>query len=540
MVIACAGRGWGRFRRAAGGGGVATLRGMSNVDASVSSVGGASGDGAAGDLPERPGVVWSNPVGPVFRSSLEMVGNTPMLELRNTPSGVCRLFAKLELQNPSGSVKDRIGLEMIEAAERDGRLDASGDPRPTIVEGTAGNTGLALVMVAAQRGYGIKVVVPDKMAQGKIRHLHAMGAEVVLARSDVQKGHPDYYQDVAERIARETPNSLYINQFANDDNPRAHERTTGPEIRAQLEAFLRNEAELEGPGRVGSGTVDAFIAGVGTGGTLKGVGGYLKRHNPGVKIIAADPEGSIIEPLVNRGEHVEAGSWLVEGMGEDFVPDTCDVEMLDEAVAVSDRDAFFAARDLLKQEGLLAGSSTGCLLAAARRWCEAQTEPKNVVTLICDQGAKYLDKMFNDFWMIDQGFIERERRNDVSDLVTRRHREMEDYTLKPADPLRQAIKVMQLHSISQMAVVEGGDSVVGIIDESDILLSVTADERAFDDPVSSHMTTRLETVDSRARVEDLMPIFRADRVAIVVNDDGTFEGLVTKIDLINYLRRRLD
>ncbi len=469
---------------------------------------------------------------PVFRSALDMIGNTPMLELRNTSSGPCRLFGKLELLNPSGSVKDRIGLSMIEAAEKDGRLNPSGDPPPTIVEGTAGNTGLGLALVAQQRGYKIRVVVPDKMAQGKIQHLHAMGADVILARSDVQKGHPEYYQDVAERIAKETPNSLYINQFANHDNTAAHYETTGPEIKQQLEAFL----EAEGTG----GTVDAFIAGIGTGGTISGVGRYLKEHNPNVKIVAADPAGSIIEPLVNRGEKVEPGSWLVEGMGEDFVPDVCDLDIIDEAVAVHDKDSFFAARDLLMQEGLLAGSSTGCLLAAARAWCEKQTKPMNVVTLICDQGAKYLNKFFNDFWMIDMGFIQRERRGDVSDLVVRRHTEREDYTLKPADPLKQAIKTMQLNGISQMAVIDDrSDLVVGIIDESDILLAVTSDKAAFDNPVDQYMTTRLETIKANAPVSDLTPIFRADRVAIVVDDNAKYLGLVTKIDLINYLRQQL-
>jgi len=473
----------------------------------------------------------SGVVAPVYRSALAMIGNTPMLELTRTPSGPCRLFGKLELQNPAGSIKDRIGLSMIEAAEKDGRLDPSADPKPTIIEGTAGNTGLGLALVAGQRGYGIKVVVPDKMSDGKIQHLRAMGAEVVLARSDVQKGHPEYYQDVAERLHGETPNSLYINQFANDDNTKAHYEATGPEIKAQLEAFL----EAEGSG----GTVDAFIAGVGTGGTISGVGRYLKEHNPNVKIVVADPAGSIIEPLVNRGEKVEPGSWLVEGMGEDFVPDVCDLDVVDEAVAVPDGDAFHAARGLLLREGLLAGSSTGCLLAAAEAWCKKQSKPLNVVTLICDQGAKYLGKIFNDFWMIDNGFIERETRNDIVDLVARRHQLREDYTLKPDDPIKQAIKSMQLHSVSQMAVLDGKDRVVGIIDESDILLAVAAEHSAFEDAVEQYMTRRLEKIKPTSQVGDLMPIFRADRVAIVEDESGRYMGLITKIDLINYLRRQL-
>lgn len=466
-----------------------------------------------------------------------MIGRTPMLELARTPSGPCRLFGKLELQNPAGSIKDRIGLSMIEAAERDGRLDPNADPKPTIIEGTAGNTGLGLSLVAQQRGYKVIVVVPDKMSEGKIQHLRAMGAEVILARSDVLKGHPEYYQDVAERLARETPNSLYTDQFFNQDNVRAHYETTGPEIKTQVEAYLADEAAAGRP--VGSGTVDAFIAGVGTGGTLTGVGRYLKEHNPNVRIVAADPVGSVIEPLVNRGEKVEPGPWLVEGVGEDFIPGACDMGVLDEAIAVSDGDAFHAARNLLTHEGLLAGSSTGCLLSAAETWCKRQTEPLNVVTLICDQGAKYLGKLFSDHWMIDNGFIQREKHGDIRDLIARRHEQREDYTLSPEAPLKQAIKVMELQSISQLAVVDHTERVVGIIDESDILLAVTADHAAFEQPVDDFMTRRLETIGPDAAVGSLMPIFRADRVAIVEDESGSYLGLITRIDLINYLRRQL-
>jgi cystathionine beta-synthase len=375
------------------------------------------------------------------------------------------------------------------------------------------------------------------MSDGKIQHLRAMGAKVVLARSDVQKGHPEYYQDVAERLARETPNSLYINQFFNDDNVRAHYEGTGPEIKTQVETYLAREAEA---GRdVGSGTVDVFIAGIGTGGTMTGVGRYLKEHNPNVKLVAADPAGSIIEPLVNRGEKVEPGSWLVEGMGEDFVPGVCDIDLIDEAVSVPDGDSFHAARNLLRNEGLLVGSSTGCLMAAAEAWCKKQSQPLNVVTLICDQGAKYLSKMFNDFWMIDNGFIEREQHNDIRDLIARRHALREDYTLTPQTPLKQAIRVMELQSISQLAVLDHNDRVVGIIDESDILLAVTADNGAFEHPVDEFMTKRLETIRPEAPIESLMPIFRADRVAIVQDESGSYLGLITKIDLIDYLRRQL-
>ena len=479
---------------------------------------------------------------PVFSSALDMIGNTPILELGRLDSGPCRLFGKLEMMNPAGSIKDRIGLSMIEAAERDGRLDPNADPKPTIIEGTAGNTGLGLALVASQRGYRMLVVVPDKMSEGKIQHLRAMGAEVVLARSDVQKGHPEYYQDVAASLAEKTPNSIYINQFSNEHNTAAHYDHTGPEIHRQMEAH---------------GGVDVFIAGVGSGGTISGVGRYLKEQNPDCKIVLADPFGSILEPLVNRGEHIEPGSWLVEGMGEDFVPDICNLDVIDEAVSVTDAESFHAARELLDREGLLAGSSTGCLIAAAKKFCTKQDRPLNVVTLICDQGAKYLGKMFNDYWMIDNGFIEREKSGDLRDLIARRHASREDYVAKPTDPLSQAVKVMELQNISQMAVVEtvhltstgrDHDKVVGIIDESDILMAVVEGGSALSRPVSDFMTTRLETISPGAKVEDLIPIFRADRVAIVVDDNppegaGTefreYLGLITKIDLINYLRRQL-
>ncbi len=459
---------------------------------------------------------------PVFENVLDMIGNTPMLELKQIDTGPCRLFAKLEQLNPSGSVKDRIGLRMIEDAEKDGRLDPNGSPKPTIIEATAGNTGLALALVAGQRGYHVKVVVPDKMSQEKIQHLTAMGADVILARSDVQKGHPEYYQEVAAKLAERTPNSLYINQFSNPSNTAAHHDTTGPEVWEQLE-----------------GKVDAIVVGVGSGGTLSGMAHYLRSKNPGIKVILADPKESILNPLVNEGKEVQAGSWLIEGMGEDFVPDICEIGLCDEAVAVTDAEAFFMARELLAKEGMLVGSSTGCLVEAAARWCREQTEPLRVVTLLCDSGAKYLSKMFNDYWMIDQGFIQREKTDDLRDLIARRHALGEDHTLGEDDPVGQAVKRMGMYSVSQMVVMDHKKRVVGIIDEGDILLAVAGPEDAWQRPVSDYMTRRLETITPDRSVNDLLPIFRADRVALVVGEDGTYEGLITKIDLINYLRRQL-
>ena len=466
--------------------------------------------------------------GSVYSNVLEMIGSTPMLELSQLDTGPCRLFGKMELANPAGSIKDRIGLSMIVGAEREGAIDPNADPPPTIVEATAGNTGIGLALVAAQRGYKLIVVMPDKMSQEKVQHLRAMGAQVLMTRSDVTKGHPDYYQEVAARIARDTPNSYFINQFANPHNAEAHYEGTGPEIVAQVHAAT-------------GGEVGALVCGVGSGGTLAGVAKHLKEQNPGCTVVLADPAGSILAPLVNEGKTVEPGSWLVEGMGEDFVPDICDLDLVDEAVAVSDKESFLAARELLRVEGVLSGSSTGCILHAALQFCRKQTAPMNVVTLICDSGAKYLSKMFNDYWMIDNGFLERETFGDLRDLIARRHVKQEDFTVKPADPLQQAYKTMRLHDVSQLAVMDPADpgKVVGILDEGDVLLAAAAGDQAFQEPISEFMTSRLETIGPKAPVQDLLPIFRADRVAIVVDDAGKYHGLITKVDLIHYLRRQL-
>ena len=297
---------------------------------------------------------------PAARSALDLIGNTPLIELTRLNAGPCRLFAKLESQNPGGSIKDRIGLSMIEAAEKNGKLRPGG----TIVEATAGNTGLGLAQVGILKGYKILLVVPDKMAREKIQHLRALGADVRLTRSDVGKGHPDYYQDMAERIAAETPGAFFVNQFANPANPFAHETTTGPEIWQQMEH-----------------DVDAVVVGVGSGGTLTGLGRFFARTSPKTEIILADPAGSVLAPLLKTGKMTEAGSWIVEGIGEDFVPDNADLSFVKASYAITDRESVEAARELLAKEGILAGSSSGTLLAAALRYCREQTTPKRVVAL---------------------------------------------------------------------------------------------------------------------------------------------------------------
>ncbi len=456
-------------------------------------------------------------VGPPAGSILDLIGDTPMVELTHAETGPCRLFAKLESQNPAGSIKDRVGLSMIEAAERDGTLKPGG----TIVEATAGNTGLGLALVAAQKGYRLILVIPDKMAQEKIFHLKALGADVRLTRSDVGKGHQDYYQDAAERLAAEIPGAIWINQFGNPANPEAHEHGTGPEIWDQMD-----------------GDLDAIVCGVGSGGTITGLSRYFERVDPATEMILADPEGSIVAEYVRTGKvSTDVGSWLVEGIGEDFIPPVADLSRVSAAYTIPDKEAFETARKVLQTEGIIAGSSSGTLIAAALRYCREQTEPKRVVTFICDSGNKYLSKMFNDFWMEDQGFLKRTPRGDLSDLIARRHAEHATVVISPTETVSAAYARMKLYDISQLPVM-AGDRIVGIIDESDILLRVMNDMDRFDDPVREAMTEKLDTIAPTARIDDLLPIFAKDHVAIVTEGDA-FLGLITRIDLLNDLRRRL-
>ncbi len=454
---------------------------------------------------------------PIYGNMLEMIGNTPMLEVTRMDTGPCRLFVKMESMNPGNSIKDRIAVSMIEAAESKGLLKPGG----LIVEATAGNTGLALALVGSQKGYTVVVVVPDKMSHEKISHLKAVGAEVVLSRSDVTKEHPDYYQNVAARLAASRPGAFYINQFANAANREAHYTTTGPEIWAQLE-----------------GKVDAFVAGVGSGGTISGVGSYLKEQDDSIEIVLADPTGSILEPLVNEGREVEPGSWIVEGIGEDFVPDILELEVVDKAYRIDDRDALLTARQLLRDEGVLAGSSVGTLLCAALRYCREQKEAKNVVTLICDHGAKYLSKMFNDHWMTDQGFIERTKHGNIRDLISRRHLDGEDFTLEPGEPLAQAVRRMRMYDVSQMAVLDEHGRVAGILDESDVLVALTGRKADPHSPVSEFMTRKLETITPDATLEKVLEILEDGMVAIVCDEDQYY-GLITRIDVIHFLREQL-
>lgn len=445
---------------------------------------------------------------------LRLIGNTPLVEVRSFDLGQCRLFLKLESHNPGGSIKDRIGRSMIEAAEREGKLG----PGSTLVEATAGNTGLGLALVAAQKGYRLILVIPDKMSQEKIFHLKALGAEVVMTRSDVGVGHPAYYQDLAQKIASETPQAYYVNQFNNQANPLAHETTTGPEIWEQMQR-----------------QIDAVVCGVGSGGTITGLSRYFARQAPEVEMVLADPAGSILADYIKTGHVGEAGSWVVEGIGEDFVPPMVDLSRVRHAYTITDAESLSTARDLLRREGILAGSSSGTLVAAAVRYCRDQTKPKRVVTFVCDSGNKYLSKMYNDFWMADHGFLKGKPCGDLRDLIVRRFVDGAVVSVSPTDLLTTAYARMRLYDVSQLPVLEG-DKIVGILDESDLLLAAGNNPAAFRQTCREIMSTRLTTVSAKASIEDLLPIFHAGHVAIVADEAG-FHGLITRVDLLNYLRR---
>ena len=317
----------------------------------------------------------------VYNNILDTIGNTPVVKLSRLKTGVSSLFLKLENQNPGGSIKDRTGLNMILQAEKRGDIH----PGQLLVEATAGNTGLGLALTSRMRGYKLLLVIPDKMSREKINHLNALGVETVITRSDVGKGHPEYYQDLAAKIAKER-GGYYINQFENPDNPETHYLTTGPEIWEQLEH-----------------KVDAVVVGVGSSGTLSGLTKFFKQVSPQTEFILADPKGSVLADYVNLKKlRTDAGSWFVEGIGEDFIPKLADFSLVKKAYEVSDEESFSAARLLLREEGILAGSSTGTLLSAALRYCNEQTEPKRVITLACDSGNKYLSKMFNDNWLAEK------------------------------------------------------------------------------------------------------------------------------------------
>lgn len=453
----------------------------------------------------------------VYSNILETIGNTPMVELQKLDTGLCRLFVKLENQNPGGSIKDRIALSMINEAELSGKLKSGG----TIIEATAGNTGIGLALVAQMKGYKIILIIPDKMSQEKINHLRSLGAEIILTRSDVGKGHPQYYQDLARKIAKET-GAFFVNQFENPANPLAHETTTGPEIWEQMQH-----------------DVDAVVVGVGSSGTITGLTHFFKKVSDKTEIVLADPEGSVLAEYIHTGKITsQAGSWLVEGIGEDFVPIIADFSLTKKAYTISDKESFETVHELLKKEGLLAGSSSGTLLSAALKYCREQTKPKRVVTFACDSGNKYLSKMYNEAWMFDQGLKKRKVYGDLRDVISRRFEDNATVFVTPQDTVNTVYSRMKTYDISQIPVLQD-NKIVGIADESDLLSALYSQDCNFHTvSIDKIMTTKLTKILPNASLDSLINVLKKGFVAIIEDKNEVFYGIITKIDLINYLNKK--
>ncbi|MFT3755796.1 MAG: pyridoxal-phosphate dependent enzyme [Pseudoxanthomonas sp.] len=440
-------------------------------------------------------------------SALQLIGNTPLLKAQRLDAGACELYFKLESANPGGSIKDRVALFMIEAAERRGDIR----PGDTLIDAAAGNLGASLALVAGQKGYRLVLVVSDRIGREKASNLRAMGAEVVPARADPR--------EQATKLAAET-GAYFLDHATHSDHVAAHETGLAAEILRQMD-----------------GRVDAVVLGCGSGGTLAGLSRAFAQHSPQTELILADPAGSPLASHVNGGDAgAIASARLVTGIGAEQPPPLADFSRVKQAIPVTDAESFHAARELLTKEGILGGASTGALLAAALQYCRLQTTPKRVVVLVPDGGRRHLSKLYDDDWMRDNGFIERPRHGDLRDLIPRPYSQRDTVVVAPSDTLTTAYQRMQLHDVSQLPVMEG-EKLVGIVDESDVLLHVYGDETCFADPVSIAMVGKLDRLDAKSPIEALLPVFDRGQVAIIT-DGEAFLGLITRIDLLNYLRRR--
>ena len=446
---------------------------------------------------------------------LEAIGNTPLVRLHSVARGIRpALLAKVEFLNPGGSVKDRIGLAMIEAAEREGRLKPGG----TIVEGTSGNTGVGLAIAAAIKGYKCVFVMPDKMSDEKIRQLRAFGARVVITPTAVEPDDPRSYYSVSRRLSEETPNTILAGQYWNPANPEAHYRTTGPELWRQT-----------------AGKIKVFIAGMGTGGTISGTARFLKEQNPAIKVVGVDPIGSLLHHYFRTRELGPAHSYKVEGVGEDFLPSTLDFDMIDDVVQVNDRESFTMTRRLVREEGLFCGGSCGLAVAGAVKWLRGAGaslgEDDQVVVLLPDSGSRYLSKVFDDNWMRENGFIEQAT---VGDLAAARAREI--ISASHNTSVEAAIRMMKTHGISQLPVLDEQSGLHGLIGEGD-LLDYLLSGGAMDHTIADLHAHEVATVDPSMPLEELTPIFGRSPAAVVV-DAGKVVGIVTKIDVIDFLASR--
>jgi cystathionine beta-synthase len=451
-----------------------------------------------------------------YESVLELIGWTPLVRL-NVVTGGARtpVYAKCEFMGPGGSVKDRIGVAMIEAAEAAGTLRPGG----TIVEATSGNTGLALAMVASLKGYRCIFTMPDKMSTEKVKLLRAFGAQVIITPTAVPPEHPDHYLQRARSITAETPGAVMADQFYNPANPDAHFRSTGPEIWEQTD-----------------GRVTHFVASAGTGGTITGVGRYLKQQNPEVRVIGVDPEGSMIGPFFNTGERIEGHPYKVEGVGNDKIPGTLDLDVIDEYRTCSDGDAFRMGRRLTREESLFVGGSSGLLAHASVAIAHELDDPEAcIVTLLPSWGERYLSKMYDDDWMRENGFLERPRRASISELLRAKEQRVSKLiSVAPSTPVRMALSTITAHDIGQLPVVLDGEC-VGSITETRLMALVIDDPELLTKPVESVMGPPFPVLESHVDSEEVVQLMKRGNAACLVREEGRLSGIVTRYDVVRVL-----
>ena len=444
---------------------------------------------------------------------IDAIGNTPLIRLNHVTEGIeSAIYVKLESLNPGGSMKDRIAYSIIQDAESSGMLGPGG----TIIEATSGNTGAGLAMIAASRGYKCIFVMPDKMSSEKIDALRAYGAKVVVCPTAVEPSDPRSYYSVARRLVEETPGAFYANQYHNPANPDAHFHSTGPEIWAQTH-----------------GEFDAFVAGMGTGGTLSGCGRFFKTQNAKIKIVGVDPIGSIYYEYLKTGRLTKAFSYSVEGIGEDFLPSTMNLSILDECIQVDDRECFLMTRELVRREGLFVGGSSGAAVVGALKYARQLKKPQRIVVLLPDSAQKYLSKIFNDGWMRANGFDAESGINGTVAHVMR-SRPQAVIAARSDDRVRDTIGLMKEHSISQLPVLDANGRHCGILAEIDLLNYLVEHEGGLDQPIGKLVQSDYATVTPLTRIDLLRNVFRSTNVVLVVEND-VLRGVLTKIDLIDYL-----